>query len=150
MDKLKVRSLRAHFIGYLKESMGYYFYLSEDYNVIVSCHAIFLKKEFIQDRGSGRNIELKEKIFKEHRVQKPELISKLVDVVPLPPCRSNRISHPPKRYLDILTEDLEKVFLVRYRDIRNDPKTYDEAILDVDSEKWMEVMKSEINSIHSN
>ena len=36
------------------------------------------------------------------------------------------------------------------RDIRNDPKTYDEIILDIDSEKWMEVMKSEIDSIHSN
>ena len=35
-------------------------------------------------------------------------------------------------------------------DIRNDPKTYNEAILDVDSEKWMEAMKSEIDSIHSN
>ena len=36
------------------------------------------------------------------------------------------------------------------RDIRNDPKTYDEAMLDVDSERWMEAMKSEIDSIHSN
>ena len=36
------------------------------------------------------------------------------------------------------------------RDIRNNPKTYDEAMLDIDSEKWMEVMKSEIDSMHSN
>ena len=36
------------------------------------------------------------------------------------------------------------------RDIRNDPKTYDEAMLDIDFEKWMEAMKSEIDSIHFN
>ena len=39
---------------------------------------------------------------------------------------------------------------MRDRDIRNDPKTYDEAILDVDSEKWMKAIKSKIDSIHSN
>ena len=36
------------------------------------------------------------------------------------------------------------------RDIRNDPKIYDEAILNVDSEKWKKAMKSEIDSMHSN
>ena len=36
------------------------------------------------------------------------------------------------------------------RNIRNDLKIYDEIILDVDSEKWMEAMKSEIDSMHSN
>ena len=54
----------------------------------------------------------------------------------VPPSRkSSSISCPPERYLSILIEDLEEAFLVRDRDIRNDPKTYDEAILDVDSEK---------------
>ena len=69
----------------------------------------------------------------------------------IPPIRrSNRISHPPERFLGILTEDLEEAFLMGDRDIRNDLKTYDETILDIDSEKWMEAMKSEIDSIHSN
>ena len=36
------------------------------------------------------------------------------------------------------------------RDIRNDPKIYDEAMLDIDSEKQMDAMKSEIDSMHSN
>ena len=56
-------------------------------------------------------------------------------MIPSLPHKSSRVSHPPERYLDILTEDLEEAFLVRDRDIRNDPKTYDEAILDVDFEK---------------
>ena len=36
------------------------------------------------------------------------------------------------------------------RDIRNDSKIYNEVMLDVDSEKWMKVMKSEIDSMYSN
>ena len=36
------------------------------------------------------------------------------------------------------------------RDIRNNFKTYDEAMLDINFEKWMEAMKSEIDSMHSN
>ena len=67
-----------------------------------------------------------------------------------PPRRSSRISHPPERYLDILIEVLEEAFLIGDRDIRNDLKTYNEAMLDVDSEKWMEAMKSENDSMHSN
>ena len=50
-------------------------------------------------------------------------------MVPPPSHRSSRIFHPPERYLGILIEDLEEAFLMRDRDIRNDPKTYDESML---------------------
>ena len=120
--------------------MGYYFYLSEDHNVIVSHHASFLKKKFIPDGNSERKIELEEKVFEEHRVQEPEPNSEVVDVVSPSPHRSNRISYPHERYLGIHTEYLEKAFFMEDRGIMNDPKIYDEVMLDVDSEKWMEVM----------
>ena len=64
--QVRGRSFRARFIGHPKKIMGYYFYLSEDHNMIVSCHVIFLEKEFIQDGSSGRKIELKEKNSEEH------------------------------------------------------------------------------------
>ena len=67
-DKLEARSFKAHFIGYSKETMGYYFYLSENHNVIMRHHAVFLKKEFIQDGGSGRKIKLEKKVSKDHPV----------------------------------------------------------------------------------
>ena len=44
--------------------MRYYFYIPEDYNMIMSHHVVFLKKEFIQNEGSGRKIELEEKFLK--------------------------------------------------------------------------------------
>ena len=62
----------------------------------------------------------------------------------------SRIFHPPKRYLGIVTKDLEEAFLMGDRDIRNDSKIYNEAMLDLDSEKWMEAMKSEIDSMYFN
>ena len=48
--------------------------------MIVSCHAIFLKKEFIQDGCSRRKIELEEKVSEEYRVQKSEPSNEPVDV----------------------------------------------------------------------
>ncbi|XP_020081112.1 uncharacterized protein LOC109704749 [Ananas comosus] len=36
------------------------------------------------------------------------------------------------------------------REHRDDPKTYNEVIFDIDSEKWLDAMKSEIDSMHSN
>ena len=104
-------------MGYLKETMRYYFYLLEDHNVIVSHHIVFLKKKFIQDGGSERKIELEEKVSKEHRVQEPESISESVDVAPPVPRKSNRIFHSLERYLGILIEDLEEVFFVGDRKI---------------------------------
>ena len=58
-------------------------------------------------------------------------------MIPPLPRRSSRVSHPPGRYLGILTEDLEEAFLVGDKKIRNNLKTYDEAMLDVDVGKYV-------------
>lgn len=50
----------GHFIGYPKDSIGYEFYKQEDNKIITRCHAHFLKKELIQESGTGRTIVLKE------------------------------------------------------------------------------------------
>ncbi len=73
-----------------------------------------------------------------------------VHVVPPPPRRSSRVSHPSDRYLGMLEEDTKKMFLMEDRKHIQDPKTYDEAISDIDSEKWLEAVKSEFDSMHSN
>ena len=71
--------------------------------------------------------------LQENRVQESEPISEPADVVPPSPRRWSRIFHPPKRYLDILTEDVEEASLMGDRDHRDDSKIYNEAMLDVDS-----------------
>ena len=63
-DKLEAKSDKCYFVGYPKETMGYYFYHLLEQKVFVSKHAIFLEKEFLQRKDSESKIELEE-------VQKP-------------------------------------------------------------------------------
>ena len=56
--KLDIRSKKYRFVSYPKESIGYYFYYPTQQKVFIGRHTIFLKKEFIQKRGSGRSVEL--------------------------------------------------------------------------------------------
>ena len=44
-------------MSYFKESIGYYFYHPTQQKVFVGRHAIFSKKEFIQEGGNGRSVE---------------------------------------------------------------------------------------------
>ena len=39
---------------------------------------------------------------------------------------------------------------MRDRDHGDDPNTFDEVMSDIDFEKWLDAMKSEIDSMHSN
>ena len=70
--------------------------------------------------------------------------------LPHPSHRSSRIFRPSKRYLGTISEDVEKMFLIENGVHGDDPKTYDKTISNIDSEKWLEAMKSEIDSMHSN
>ena len=46
-DKLGARSDKCHFVGYPRETKGYYFYHPLEKNVFVSRHAIFLENEIL-------------------------------------------------------------------------------------------------------
>ena len=46
-DKLDDKSDKCLFVGYPKETMGYYFYNTLEQKVFVSKHAVFLEKEFL-------------------------------------------------------------------------------------------------------
>ena len=56
--KLSARSEKYRFVGYLKESIEYYFYHPTPQKVFVGRHAIFLEKDLIKKGGSWRSIEL--------------------------------------------------------------------------------------------
>ena len=59
-DKLDAKSDKCLFVGYPKETIGYYFYHTLEKKVFVSKHAIFLEKEFLLKEDSGSKIELDE------------------------------------------------------------------------------------------
>ncbi|KAL0400339.1 UNVERIFIED_CONTAM: hypothetical protein Sradi_2377200 [Sesamum radiatum] len=138
-DKLDSRSSLCRFIGYPKEIVGYYFYDPAEQKVFISRNAVFLEKDFSSD---SRHYE----VLIEESSEKPQHDSTTsfeptvhTDSV-LVLRRSTRESRVPDRYRFVgLTSQLD-----------NDLKTYGEAMSDIDSDKWLEAMKSEMDSMGSN
>ena len=60
MNKLGARFNKYHFVGYPKETIGYYFYHPLEKKVFISKHAMFLKNEILLGKDSGRKIDLDE------------------------------------------------------------------------------------------
>ena len=50
----------CYFMGYSKETKGYLFYNSIETKIVVSRTAVFLERELVSTRNSGRNIDLDE------------------------------------------------------------------------------------------
>ncbi|KAK8690815.1 hypothetical protein V6N13_074341 [Hibiscus sabdariffa] len=103
----------------------------------------------------GRNIELKE--VQQQEVIEPEVegISQAVEENPTdletqPLQRSTRERHEPERYGFLVTRFL----VTNHGDVilvdQDEPKTYQEAVASPDSEKWLEAMRSEMDSMSEN
>ena len=50
----------------------------------------------------------------------------------------------------MLVEEVKKIFITGDRGHDDDPNTFDEVMSDINFEKWLDTMKSEIDSIYSN
>ena len=59
-DKLAPKSDKCLFVGYPKETKGYYFYNSSENKVFVAQNAIFLEREHISKGTSGNKVHLEE------------------------------------------------------------------------------------------
>ncbi|GJR53453.1 retrotransposon protein, putative, ty1-copia subclass [Tanacetum coccineum] len=59
-NKLQQRSVKCIFIGYPKETMGYYFYFPPEIKIVVARYAEFLEKNLLSQEVSGRAEELEE------------------------------------------------------------------------------------------
>jgi hypothetical protein len=46
-DKLEPKSDKCFFVGYPKETRGYYLYYPSENKIIIARHAVFLEKEFL-------------------------------------------------------------------------------------------------------
>ena len=58
--KLEPKSDKCLFVGYPRETKGYYFYHPRENKVFVALHAVFLENEFLNTVVSGRKVELDE------------------------------------------------------------------------------------------
>ena len=151
-DKLDSKSEMGRFIGYPKDSLGYQFYFPSDQRISISRNTHFLEKEFLEEGGAGREIELKEESFEprsDHTDTGESSQPTSVPVNPFPTRKSSRVPKLPERYGFLNEQDFES-YLVGATDHGDDPRTYEDAILDKDSGRWLEAMKSEIDSMHIN
>ena len=65
-DKLASKFDKFLFVGYPKETKGYYFYIPSENKVFVARNGVFLEREFISKRVSGSKTSLEE-------VQEPQV-----------------------------------------------------------------------------
>ncbi|KAK8634247.1 hypothetical protein V6N13_015075 [Hibiscus sabdariffa] len=147
--KLEPRSHKCIFVGYPKETKGYYFFNPKENKVFVARTGVFLEKEFLSSKRDRRNIELEEV---QQQVTEPEVeqTSQTIEenstnLETQPLRRSTRELHEPERYGFLVTSHGDVILVDQ-----DEPKTYQEAVSSPDSEKWLEAMRSEMDSMSSN
>ncbi|KAK4382026.1 Retrovirus-related Pol polyprotein from transposon TNT 1-94 [Sesamum angolense] len=138
-NKLDSRSSLCRFVGYLKETSGYCFYDLSEQKVFVLRNVVFLKKGFLVD--SRRDKVLLEEPSEAPQQNDATLFEPMASTYSVPVLhRSTRETRPRDRYRFLgLTSQLD-----------NDPRTYRESMLDMDSDKWLEAMRFKMDSMGSN
>ena len=115
-----------------------------------------MKNKFIQEGDSGRNIELMEvqDLQTNPEISMVEPQKDLQSEVPrdeiysqyTPPLqRSDRVHQAPLRYSFIIEND-NSINIIQ----NDDPVIYLKAIMSRDSDRWLEAMKSEMDSMYTN
>ena len=151
---MDAKSIKGRFVGYPKDSLGYYFYLPAEQVIVVSRDAIFLEKEFLKEGGMGRKIMLDEESSKEAQqidqmdIDQPEEPIPIKKVITPTPRRTSRVSRPPERYG--LLHDMQELHIHEESIHDDDPTTYEGALCDKDSSKWLEAMRTEMDSMYAN
>ncbi|GJW09084.1 retrotransposon protein, putative, ty1-copia subclass [Tanacetum coccineum] len=121
-DKLQQRSVKCIFIEYPKETMGYYFYFPPDNKIVIAMYAEFFEKNLITQEVSRRVIDLEE--IQDEDTSPFEITSE----IPM---------------------EVEEVEEHSLRDL-NEPTSYKAAMLDSKSNKWIDAMNAEIQSMMDN
>ncbi|GJS31955.1 retrotransposon protein, putative, ty1-copia subclass [Tanacetum coccineum] len=151
-DKLEPRSIKCIFIGYPKETMGYSFYYPPENKVLVARNAEFLENSLITQEASG-SLEDLEIIQEEdthpsidtslhHEEDDLEIDEPQSDIIPIR--RSTRTRHAPDRmclYIDAEEHELGDL---------GEPANYKAALLDPESDKWLNAMNVEMQSMKDN
>ncbi|GJR21742.1 retrotransposon protein, putative, ty1-copia subclass [Tanacetum coccineum] len=132
-DKLEQRSVKCIFIGYPKETMGYYFYFPPENKIVVARYAEFFEKRLISQEISGRAVDLEEIQEEEDTTPSEKITSNIPQEVEgfeppqeevIPIRRSERPHRAPNRLC--LNVEVEEHSL---GDL-NEPASYKAAMLD--------------------
>ncbi|GJY53068.1 retrotransposon protein, putative, ty1-copia subclass [Tanacetum coccineum] len=150
-DKHQQRYVKCIFIGYPKETMGYYFYFPPENKIVVASYAKFFEKNIITQEVSGRAIDLKE--IQDEDTSPSEITSKIpMEVEGFKPPqeevilirRSERVRRVPNRLcINVEAEEHSLGDL-------NEPTSYKPTMLDLESNKWIDAMNAKIQSMMDN
>ncbi|GJS05546.1 retrotransposon protein, putative, ty1-copia subclass [Tanacetum coccineum] len=135
-------------LSYLKETMGYYFYFPPENKIVVARYAEFFEKNLITQEVSGRAIDLEE--IQDEDTSPFEITSKIpMEVESFEPPQEEVISEfiglerthraPNRLCLNVEAEEHSLGDL-------NEPTSYKAAMLDSESNKWIDAMNAEIQS----
>nr|GEW26553.1 hypothetical protein [Tanacetum cinerariifolium] len=147
-DKLVTRSIKCIFVGYPKETMGYSFYYPPENKLFVARNAKFLKNSLINHEASGslNDHELIQDedthLFLDTTLNHEEDDEPQSDINPIR--RSTRKCRPTDRlclYIDAEEHELGDL---------GEPANYKAALLDPESDKWLNVMNVEMQSMKDN
>jgi hypothetical protein len=150
-DKLTPKLDKCFFVGYPRETKGYYFYNKAEGKVFVARNDVFLEKEFLSKGLSGSKVKLEEIQETLETVLAPTEDPRDVQdvaqtVVEAPaPRRSIRARRATDKLNLLITKECHVLLMEN-----DEPMTYTEAMKGPDSDKWLEAMGSELNSIHDN
>ncbi|GKA08480.1 retrotransposon protein, putative, ty1-copia subclass [Tanacetum coccineum] len=150
-DKLEPMSIKCIFIGYPKETMGYSFYYPPENKFLVARNAEFLENNLITQEASGSLEDLE--IIQEdthpsidtslnHEEDDLEIDEPQSDIIHIR--RSTRTRRPTDRMcLHIDAEEHELGDL-------GEPANYKAALFDPESDKWLNAMNVEMQSMKDN
>ena len=140
-DKITPKSDKCIFVGYPKETLGYYFYNRSEGKVFVARNGVFLEKEFLKGEKSGKTVHLEE-VQDEPIGQESMSDANVAEQVEIPMAREA----PPQPRRSARLREMREILLLD----NDEPATYAEAMMDPDSEKWQSAMQSEIESMGDN
>nr|GEV28695.1 retrotransposon protein, putative, Ty1-copia subclass [Tanacetum cinerariifolium] len=151
-DKINPRSFKCIFVGYLKETIGYFFYSLSENKVFVARNAEFFEYKLL-DLKASRSVEDLELIQEEdtnpyvhtslnHEEDDQEIDEPRSDINPIR--KSSRTRRAPDHMcLYINAEEHELGDL-------GEPINYKAALLDPKSKKWIDTMNVEMQSMKDN
>nr|GEY85236.1 hypothetical protein [Tanacetum cinerariifolium] len=128
-DKLEPRALKCIFVGYLEKTMGYSFYYPPENKVIVARNVEFFENDVIDHDASG-SLE----------------VLKIIQEEDTHPSLDTNLDHERmiKKLMNL------KVISIPFVGDLGEPANYKAALLDPESDKWLNAMNVEMRSMKDN